>query len=218
VFVLEEHRGKGLSKWLMEVIAEDSRLAGFRRWMLATRDAHGLYAQSGFVPLSSASRWMEKRPLKGYVEGARTRSPLPESPRIRAAACVSVRARDDPVRLERGVQARADRAAARAAPPRAAPSASASGSSPTCQASAAPAPIRSSACSKIARSGLARPNVVDATITLKKRASPLRRRIASSVWSQFEMTPRSMPRAAERASAAGASGMTCSGSPSKCPV
>ena len=70
VFVLEEHRGKGLSKWLMEVIAEDSRLAGFRRWMLATRDAHGLYAQSGFVPLSAASRWMEKRPLKGYVEGA----------------------------------------------------------------------------------------------------------------------------------------------------
>ena len=33
-------------------------------------DPHGLYAQSGFVPLSSASRWMEKRPLKGYVEGA----------------------------------------------------------------------------------------------------------------------------------------------------
>jgi len=78
VFVLEEHRGKGLSKWLMEVITEDSRLGGFRRWMLATRDAHGLYAQSGFVPLSAASRWMEKRPLKGYVEGAT--DPLADAP------------------------------------------------------------------------------------------------------------------------------------------
>jgi len=78
VFVLEEHRGKGLSKWLMEVIAEDPRLDGFRRWMLATRDAHGLYAQTGFVPLSQASRWMEKRPVRGYVEGAP--DPLADSP------------------------------------------------------------------------------------------------------------------------------------------
>lgn len=69
VFVLEAHRGKGLSKWLMEVIVEDPRLHGFRRWMLATRDAHGLYAQSGFVPLSQATRWMERRPMLGYVEG-----------------------------------------------------------------------------------------------------------------------------------------------------
>jgi GNAT superfamily N-acetyltransferase len=70
VFVLEEHRGKGLSKWLMEVIVADARLSGFRRWMLATRDAHGLYAQSGFVPLSQATRWMEMRPVRGYVPGA----------------------------------------------------------------------------------------------------------------------------------------------------
>ena len=78
VFVLEEHRGKGLSKWLMDVISADPRLDGFRRWMLATRDAHGLYAQSGFVPLSQASRWMEKRPLKGYVGGAP--DPLADAP------------------------------------------------------------------------------------------------------------------------------------------
>ena len=78
VFVLEEHRGKGLSKWLMDVISADPRLDGFRRWMLATRDAHGLYAQSGFVPLSQASRWMEKRPLKGYVAGAP--DPLADAP------------------------------------------------------------------------------------------------------------------------------------------
>ena len=78
VFVLEEHRGKGLSKWLMDVISADPRLDGFRRWMLATRDAHGLYAQSGFVPLSQASRWMEKRPVKAYVEGAP--DPLADAP------------------------------------------------------------------------------------------------------------------------------------------
>jgi GNAT superfamily N-acetyltransferase len=78
VFVLEEHRGKGLSKWLMQVIVDDARLEGFRRWMLATRDAHGLYAQSGFVPLSQATRWMEKRPVRGYVAGAP--DPLADSP------------------------------------------------------------------------------------------------------------------------------------------
>lgn len=78
VFVLEEHRGKGLSKWLMQVIVDDPRLEGFRRWMLATRDAHGLYAQSGFVPLSQATRWMERRPLHGYVPGAP--DPLADAP------------------------------------------------------------------------------------------------------------------------------------------
>ena len=70
VYVLEEHRGHGLGKLLMRAVMAHPALTGARRAMLGTRDAHGLYAQSGFVPLSSASRWMEKRPLKGYVEGA----------------------------------------------------------------------------------------------------------------------------------------------------
>ncbi len=70
VFVLPAHRGRGLSRWLMEVIAVDPRLAGFRRWMLATRDAHGLYAQTGYAPLAKPDRWMERRPVLGYVEGA----------------------------------------------------------------------------------------------------------------------------------------------------
>src|ERR1700745_3172151 len=43
VFVLPEHRGRGLSKWLMEVILAHPRLQGFRRWVLSTRDAHTLY-------------------------------------------------------------------------------------------------------------------------------------------------------------------------------
>jgi GNAT superfamily N-acetyltransferase len=60
VFVLPEHRGKGLSKWLMEVILSHSELQGFRRWVLATKDAHSLYARFGFIPLHRPERWMER--------------------------------------------------------------------------------------------------------------------------------------------------------------
>jgi len=60
VFVLSEHRGQGLSKWIMEVILAHPELQGFRRWVLATRDAHGLYARFGFIPLHRPERWMER--------------------------------------------------------------------------------------------------------------------------------------------------------------
>lgn len=60
VFILEEHRGKGLSKWMMETLFSHPELQGFRRWMLATRDAHGLYRQVGFTPLAAPERFMEK--------------------------------------------------------------------------------------------------------------------------------------------------------------
>lgn len=60
VFVLDAHRGKGLSKWLMECIFAHPDLQGFRRWMLATRDAHALYAKLAFTPLSHTDRWMER--------------------------------------------------------------------------------------------------------------------------------------------------------------
>jgi GNAT superfamily N-acetyltransferase len=59
VFVLEEHRGKGLGKRLMEMIMSHPRLQGLRRWHLATRDAHGLYQQYGFTALSDPARHME---------------------------------------------------------------------------------------------------------------------------------------------------------------
>lgn len=51
VFIIAEHRGKGLSKWLMETIHAHPDMQGLRRWMLGTRDAHGLYAQFGWTPL-----------------------------------------------------------------------------------------------------------------------------------------------------------------------
>jgi GNAT superfamily N-acetyltransferase len=59
VFVLESHRGRGLSKWLMQCIMAHPDLQGLRRWMLATRDAHGLYRQAGFQALKAPDRWME---------------------------------------------------------------------------------------------------------------------------------------------------------------
>jgi len=59
VYVLPEERGQGLSKWLMRVIVDHPSLAGLRRWMLATRDAAGLYRQVGFAPLAHPERMME---------------------------------------------------------------------------------------------------------------------------------------------------------------
>ena len=60
VFVLPAYRGQGLSKWLMEVILNHPQLQGFRRWVLATRDAHSLYSRFGFIPLHKPERWMER--------------------------------------------------------------------------------------------------------------------------------------------------------------
>jgi GNAT superfamily N-acetyltransferase len=59
VFVLEAHRGRGLAKWMMEVITSHPRLQGFRRWMLATRDAHELYRRFGFAELERPEIFME---------------------------------------------------------------------------------------------------------------------------------------------------------------
>jgi GNAT superfamily N-acetyltransferase len=59
VFVLEGYRGHGLSKWMMECIMQHPSLQGLRRWILLTRDAHGLYAQFGFTPVKAPERYME---------------------------------------------------------------------------------------------------------------------------------------------------------------
>ena len=59
VFILESHRGKGLSKWLMECIMKYPDFAGFRRWILITRDAHELYKKYGSKPIEKPDRYME---------------------------------------------------------------------------------------------------------------------------------------------------------------
>ena len=59
VFILEEFRGQGLSKWLMQCIVNHEELQGLRRWSLATADAHGLYSQFGFTQITRPDRWME---------------------------------------------------------------------------------------------------------------------------------------------------------------
>jgi GNAT superfamily N-acetyltransferase len=66
LFVLEEFRGRGLSKRLMEAIVSHPELQGLRRWILATRDAHGLYEQFEFSALRFPERWMEKTAPNAY--------------------------------------------------------------------------------------------------------------------------------------------------------
>jgi GNAT superfamily N-acetyltransferase len=66
VFIVEQFRGLGLSKWLMQEIMQHENLQGFRRWMLATKDAHGLYAQFGFTLLENTGRLMGFKNFEEY--------------------------------------------------------------------------------------------------------------------------------------------------------
>jgi GNAT superfamily N-acetyltransferase len=59
VFVLETHRGHGLGKWLVQCITQHPALQNLRRWILTTRDAHGLYSQVGFTTVKAPERYME---------------------------------------------------------------------------------------------------------------------------------------------------------------
>lgn len=67
VFILEEYRGNGLSKWLMEVIMGHPDLRGLRRWILLTRDAHELYRRFGWTDISDPNVWMEVRNKNVYL-------------------------------------------------------------------------------------------------------------------------------------------------------
>ena len=59
VFILESHRGKGLSKLLMKAIMDHAKLQGLRRWILLTGDAHGLYKKFGWKELTDSTIWLE---------------------------------------------------------------------------------------------------------------------------------------------------------------
>ncbi len=71
VFMLDEHRGKGLSKWLLETIHNHPELQGLRRWMLVTKDAQGLYQQFGWEPIPEAmvGRFMQIHRPDVYQSG-----------------------------------------------------------------------------------------------------------------------------------------------------
>ena len=60
VFIIEEYRGRGLSKTLLNAVFESSKYKKVRKWYLATRDAHGLYQKFGFQPLANPEILMEK--------------------------------------------------------------------------------------------------------------------------------------------------------------
>ena len=68
VFILEQYRGIGLSKWLMHEILNHQELQGFRGWMLGTKDAHTLYEQFGFKRLQNSERIMRLALMDGYPE------------------------------------------------------------------------------------------------------------------------------------------------------
>jgi GNAT superfamily N-acetyltransferase len=71
VFVLPAHRGKGLSKWMIGFIHDHPELQGLRRWLLGTRDAHGLYRQLGWTDISAelAGRFMQIHNPDVYRQG-----------------------------------------------------------------------------------------------------------------------------------------------------
>jgi GNAT superfamily N-acetyltransferase len=67
VFVLPEHRGKGLGAWLMETVLAHPFLAEARQILLATEDAHGLYERFGFE-VAETGRYLVLRPSASSTE------------------------------------------------------------------------------------------------------------------------------------------------------
>jgi len=70
VFVVESQRGRGVARAMLAALFDDPRLQGLRRMMLATRDAHGLYAGFGFRPLGDPARLMERYDADVYSRQA----------------------------------------------------------------------------------------------------------------------------------------------------
>jgi GNAT superfamily N-acetyltransferase len=79
VFILPAHRGKGLGHWLAATIVAHPELQGLRRWNLATRDAHAIYAAVGFTLLTTPERWMERH-FPDIYKDAHKRAEMDQSP------------------------------------------------------------------------------------------------------------------------------------------
>jgi GNAT superfamily N-acetyltransferase len=68
VFIVPQYRGRGLSRWLIETIHAHAELQTLRRWMLGTRDAHGLYKKFGWTSLAEPDRFMQKHNPNVYQQ------------------------------------------------------------------------------------------------------------------------------------------------------
>jgi GNAT superfamily N-acetyltransferase len=68
VYVLEGYRGRGLGKRLVEAVCAHPDLSDLRRFVLWTRDAHGLYEQFGFQRLGEQAGLMGRLKSFGYLE------------------------------------------------------------------------------------------------------------------------------------------------------
>ena len=68
VFVLEQHRGRGIARWLVRCIQETPELQSLRRWLLVTRDAHAIYRSVGFLPVANPENLMEIVRKDAYLE------------------------------------------------------------------------------------------------------------------------------------------------------
>lgn len=66
VFILEPYRGQGLGKWFVEFILEYPELQDVQRWLLGTKDAHGLYRRYGFKNLTEPERIMMRLNVHAY--------------------------------------------------------------------------------------------------------------------------------------------------------
>ena len=67
VYLLEQHRGRGLARRLLQAVLAQPELQGLRRWLLVTRDAHPLYRQHGFEAVAHPDRMMEIHRPDAYL-------------------------------------------------------------------------------------------------------------------------------------------------------
>jgi GNAT superfamily N-acetyltransferase len=70
VIIHPAHRGAGLGRALVSALQDHPECRNLRRWLLGTRDAHGVYAPLGFAPLAAPERMMEIRNTTPYGEPA----------------------------------------------------------------------------------------------------------------------------------------------------
>jgi len=73
VFVVSGERGKGLGRWLVENILAHPGLQGLRRWLLGTRDAHGLYHRCGFSEPAPPFAFLERHDPAIYTRSGGAR-------------------------------------------------------------------------------------------------------------------------------------------------